>query len=158
MLSYFFQIIIYLGLIIGMSISIWNFYKKKNSKIIYKKTKKNRKLYQISLKEKFGLVVALMVCLFSSISFVKLVQDLPDAMSQHTKLIQGNCIINRYNGRGGGSLEARFGKQIITFNNNPYYKAHNGNFYCKAEYLPHSYSGISLILYKSKGGKEVVTK
>ncbi|MFD4707949.1 hypothetical protein ACFWM3_24335 [Gottfriedia sp. NPDC058432] len=160
MVSYFFQLFIYLPLIIGIPISIWFFYtkKKKNGKLIYKKIRKNKKSYQITLKEKFGLVAALIVYFYSSISFVQLVQDLPDALSQHPKLIKGNCKIDKYNGRGGGILEAKFGKHIITFSNNLYYKAHQGNYYCKVEYLPHSESGISLILYKSKGGKEVVTK
>ncbi|WP_129691554.1 hypothetical protein [Gottfriedia acidiceleris] len=159
MVSYFIQLFIYLTLIIGTPISIWSFYKKKkNSKLMYIKARKKRKLDKLTLKEKFGLVASLIIFLCSSIASIQLIQDLPDALSHHTILYQGNCKISKYNGRGGGSLDAKFLKHDITFENNPYYKAQNGNYYCKIKYLPNSESGITLKLFKSKGGKEVVIK
>ncbi|MGG3467641.1 hypothetical protein ABES02_09190 [Neobacillus pocheonensis] len=159
MADYFFNLFMYLFFIIVIPVSICFFHEKekKRGKSKYIKTPQNRKSYQIFLKEKFGILVGIFVFLFSSISFIYLVQDLPDALSEHTKIYQGKCEIDIETGRGGGSLEANFRNHNITFGNNPYYKAHKGNYYCKVKYLPHSESGISLILYKSRGGKEVET-
>lgn len=146
----------YLFSSIGIPVSFWYVYKRKKKlgKSINKKHMRNKKSNKIPLKEKFGLVIGITVFLFSSISSVYFVQDLPYVFLHHPIKYEGKCETDITLG-SHGDLEIKFGKHSISFVTHDYYKVQNGTYYCKLDYLPHTESGISLLLYKSKGRKEV---
>lgn len=122
--------------------------------VVFIEKKKNGKAYRIPLLKTIAAIIGM---LLMGIYFIMTVQDLPNVLFHHTSKYEGKCEIDKVSGKGE-HLEANFGDHSIWFDVDQYYKAHEGSYYCKVDYYPHSEVGDSLILYQTKGGKEVETK
>ena len=98
-----------------------------------------------------------LLLLVFSFFLILYVQDLPDVLSHRTSKYEGTCEVEIYSGKSA-HLEANFEEHSIWFSSGKYINAQAGSYYCKVEYYSHSDEGHSLLLYETKGGKEVETK
>ena len=121
--------------------------------IFAEKWKRGRR-YKIPFKQTAGSLFGLLI---GGLLFTIFVPDLPEVMQHRPTYYEGKCEIDKVSGKNE-HLEAMFGEHSVWFDNYEYDKVREGKYYCKVKYYPHSDEGESLKLFKTQGGKEIITK